>query len=112
MSNAKSPKPAQGRRNISINVEYRLSIDADNIQIERAVTVDPTKAPNYNPAKHDAEIRHEWRSLGKFYASIPAAFEGVLKHALSSGPDTDVRGLLVELQSFRTELRALWSTKI
>lgn len=112
MSNAKSPKPTQTKRYITINAEYRLAISADNFQIERQVAVDPTKSPAYDPAKHDAEIRHEWKSLDKFYSSIPAAFEGVLKHALSSGPDTDVRGLLVELQSFRTELRALWSTKV
>lgn len=100
------------KRIIAINDNYRLSIDADNVQIERQVTVDPTKAPSFDPAKHDATIRTEWRSIGKFYASIPAAFEGVLKHALSSGPDTDVRGLLVELQEFRMELRALWSTEV
>ena len=100
------------KRTIAINAEFRLSIDVDNVQIERLVTVDPTKSPAFNAEKHDAAIRQEWRSIGKFYASIPAALEGVLKHALSSGPDTDVRGLLVELQAFRTELRALWSTEM
>lgn len=100
------------KRTIEINADYRLSIDADNVIIERLITVDPTKAPAFDPAKHSPELRQEWRSIGKFYASIPAALEGVLKHALSSGPDTDVRGLLVELQAFRTELRALWSTEV
>ena len=100
------------KRTIAINADYRLSIDADNTQIERLITVDPTKSPNYDAEKHGTEIRHEWRSIGKFYASIPAAREGVLKHALSSGPDTDVRGLLVEMQAFRAELRALWSTEV
>lgn len=94
------------------NTDYRLSIDADNYQIERLITVDPTKSPNYDATKHSPEIRQEWRSIGKFYGSIGAAFEGVLKHTLSSGPDTDVRGLLVELQAFRAELRALWSTEV
>lgn len=105
-------KPTQSKRIITINSDYRLSIDETNVQIERQVTVDPTKSPNYNAEKHGTEIRQEWKSLGKFYASIPAALEGVLKHALSSGPDTDVRGLLVEFQAFRAELRALWSTEV
>lgn len=100
------------KRTIEINDDYRLSIDADNIVIERLTTIDPTKSPNYDAAKQSAAIRQEWRSIGKFYSSISAAFEGVLKHALSSGPDTDVRGLLVELQAFRAELRALWSTEV
>lgn len=99
------------KRTIVINADYRLSIDTDNVQIERLITVDPTRTVGYDPEKHGTEIRTEWRSIGKFYASIPAALEGVLKHALSSGPDTDVRGLLVEFQSFRAELRALWSAE-
>lgn len=100
------------KRTISVNEEYRLSIDPDNIQIERLITIDPTRTVGYDPAKHGTEIRQEWRSLGKFYSNIPSAFEGVLKHALSSGPDTDVRGLLVELQAFRAELRAMWATEV
>lgn len=93
--------------------DYRLTfLDADNIVIERLIDVDPTKSPAFDPTKQSAAIRQEWRSIGKFYSSIPAAFEGVLKHALSSGPDTDVRGLLVELQAFRAELKALWSTEV
>ena len=100
------------KRIIAINAEYRLAFDADNIQIERLNTVDPTKAPAFDPEKHSPELRTEWKTIGKYYATIPAAFEGVLKHALSSGPDTDVRGLLVELQAFRTELKALWSTGV
>ena len=105
-------KPTQNKRIISINAEYRLSIDADNIQIERHATVDPTKSPNYNAEKHGTEIRHEWKTLGKYYATIPQALEGVLQHALRSGPDTDVRGLLVEFQTFRTELNALWGSRV
>lgn len=101
------------KRTIEINAEFRLAFpDDSNIVIERLVTVDPTKSPAFDPTKQSPEIRQEWRSIGKFYASIPAALEGVLKHALSSGPDTDVRGLLVELQAFRAELRELWSTEV
>ncbi|WP_060210223.1 hypothetical protein [Sporosarcina koreensis] len=92
--------------------DYRLSMDADNIQIERLTTVDPTRAVGYDPEKHGTEVRQEWRSIGKYYTNIPAALEGVLHHALRNGPDTDVRGLLVELQSFRAELKALWSTEV
>jgi len=110
MTDAKSPK--QSKRIITINSDYRLSIDEANVQIERLTTIDPTKSPNYDATKHGTAIRQEWRSIGKFYSSIGAAFEGVLKHALSSGPDTDVRGLLVELQAFRAELRALWITEV
>lgn len=105
-------KPTQTKRIIAINEDYRLSMDADNIQIERQVTVDPTKSPAFDPAKHDATLRQEWRSIGKYYTNIPAALEGVMHHALRNGPDTDVRGLLVELQSFRAELNALWATKV
>lgn len=108
-------KPTQSKRIITIKgTDYRLSIDTDNVQIERLTTIDPTKSPNYKPFKlgEVAAIRQEWKSLGKFYTSIPAALEGVLKHALSSGPDTDVRGLLVELQAFRAELKALWSMEV
>ncbi|MHC8516832.1 hypothetical protein [Sporosarcina sp. ITBMC105] len=101
------------KRIVTINdTNYRLALDADNIQIEQRVTVDPTKSPAFNPAKHDTAIRQEWRSIGKYYTSIPAALEGVLKHAMHSGPDTDVRGLLAELQAFRAELNALWATEV
>ncbi len=105
-------KPTQSKRIISVNAEYRLALDADNVQVERQATVDPMKSPNYDPAKHSPDLRQEWRSIGKYYATIPAALEGVLAHALRSGADTDVRGLLVELQAFRAELRALWSTEV
>ncbi|MBO0602757.1 hypothetical protein I2483_13900 [Sporosarcina sp. E16_3] len=101
-----------GKRTIAINADYRLSIDTDNIQIERLTTVDPTKAPAYDPAKHSPDLRYEWKSIGKYYATIPQALEGVLYHALKSGPDTDVRGLLVEFEAFRAELRTLWSSEV
>lgn len=100
------------KRLIEINADYRLAIDTDNIQIERLITVDPTRTVGYDPEKHGTEIRQEWRSIGKFYSSIPAAFEGVLKHALSSGPDTDVRGLLVEIQSFRAHIDGLLGAEL
>ena len=100
------------KRLIEINADYRLAIDTDNIQIERLITVDPTRTVGYDPEKHGTEIRQEWRSIGKYYGTIPAALEGVLSHALRSGLDTDIRGLLVEFQSFRDELTALWRSTI
>ena len=100
------------KRIVTITVDYRLSIDTDNIQIECLTQVDPKKSPQYDEDKHGTEIRHEWKTIGKYYGTIPAALSGILEHALRNGEDTDVRGLLVEFDDFRAELRALWSTEM
>ena len=100
------------KRTIDINAEYRLAFDADNVIIERLVTVDPTKAPAFDPAKQSPEPRQEWRSIGKYYATIPKALSGLLEHSLRNGTATSIREVLVEIDAFRTHIDGLLGAEV
>lgn len=95
------------KRTIAINADYRLTFDDANVMIERKVTVDPTKAPAFDPSKHDAAIRTEWRNIGKYYATIPAALSGLLEHSIRNGSATTIREVLVEIDEFRRHINGL-----
>lgn len=106
MTNVNPTKPQ--RRTIAINEDYRIIfLDADNIGIERIVTVDPTKSPAFDPEKHDAVIRTEWRSTGKHYATVPKALTGLLELSIRSGTAVTLRQLLGEVQAFRAHIDEL-----
>lgn len=97
------------KRTIAVNEEYRLAFpDADNIVIERLVTIDPTKAPAFDPTKHSGDIRQEWRNIGKYYATIPKALAGLLEYSVRNGQATDIREILNEVAAFRREIGALF----
>lgn len=97
------------KRTIAINAEYRLSFpDADNIVIERLTTIDPTKSPNFNPDKHSPILRTEWRSIGKYFSTIPKALAGLLEYSLCNGEATTLREILEEVATFRREIDALF----
>lgn len=99
----------KSKRTIAINAEYRLAFpDADNIVIERLISVDPTKAPAFDPLKHSPEIRQEWRSIGKHYATVPKALTGLLEYSLRNGQATTLLELLEEVRSFRRDIDLLF----
>ena len=101
------------KRTIAINAEYRLAFpDADNIVIERLVSVDPTKSPTFDPAKHNATIRQEWRGLGKYYATIPKALTGLLEYSIRNGQATTLREALDEITAFRRHIDALMGVEV
>src|SRR6185437_12136061 len=97
------------RRTIAIDSEYRLAFpDADNIVIERLVTVDPTKSPTFDPAKHDATPRQEWRSVGKYFATIPKALTFLNEYKVRTGDAKDFCEVLDEIREFRRHLDDLF----
>lgn len=105
MSNAKTTQP---KRTIAVNDEYRLAFpDADNIVIERLVTVDPTRAPQFDPAKHDATIRQEWRSIGKNFGTVPKALTFLNEYKIRTGNAANLREVLDEIRAFRAHIDGL-----
>jgi len=95
------------RRTIAINNTYRLSIDADNVQIESLNTVDPTKSPAFDPAKHSPDIRAEWKSIGKFFSTVPKALTYLQIHSLGDGEDATLLEILAEVKAFRAHIDGL-----
>ncbi|MGN7387781.1 hypothetical protein [Sporosarcina sp. SAFN-015] len=101
------------KRTIAIDAEYRLAFpDADNIVIERLITVDPTKSPAFDPDKHDATIRQEWRSVGKYFATIPRALTFLNEYKIRTGDATTLREVLDELRAFKAHVDALLSAEV
>lgn len=95
------------KRTIVIDEEYRLVFDELNVMIERMTTIDPTKAPSFDPDKHDATPRHEWKNIGKYYATIPQAIAGLLDYKMRNGTATNLRELRDEIAGFRRHIDAL-----
>ncbi len=96
------------RKTIAIDDEYRLAFpDSDNITIERLVTIDPTKAPAFDPKKHSADLRTEWRSIGKYYATVPKALSGLLEYKIRTGEAASLREVLYEIRDFRRHIDGL-----
>lgn len=103
----------KSKRTIAVNAEYRLAFpDADNIVIERLITVDPTKSPQYDPEKHSGDIRQEWRSIGKYYATIPKALTGLLEYSVRNGQASTLAEVLDEITAFRRHIDALMGVEV
>ena len=101
------------KRTLTINEEYRLIfMDAENIGIERLTPIDPTKAPAFDPEKHSADIRYEWRNLGKNYGTIPKALSGVLEYSIRNGTATLLREVLYEIRDFRAHIDELLGVEV
>ena len=100
------------RRTIAINADYRLAFDDANVMIERLTTVDPTKAPAFDPTKHGTELRQEWKSTGKYYATIPKALTALLEQSIRNGESATLREVLVEIDAFRTHINGLLGAEV
>lgn len=100
--------------NVSLTQSYRLSSDGErNFTIEQLVTVDPTKAPGWSAKVAadptlSAEVRHEWRDTGNYFAmtarGLAAALEFVaLRQAIVDATTED--GGMVTLSEFAQSIR-------
>lgn len=100
------------RKHIAIDDKHRLSLDADNIQIEVLTAIDPTKAPQYDPAKHSAEIRTEWMSIGKYYSSLPKALTGLLEYSIRTGDAETLAEIRYDIAEFRRHVDGLLGAEV
>jgi len=100
------------RKHIEIDANHRLLLDADNIQIEVLNAIDPTKAPAYDPEKHDAAIRYEWQSIGKYYSSLPKALSGLLEYSIRTGDATTLKEIRYDIAEFRRHVDGLLNTEV
>jgi len=92
--------------NIEINGTYRITSDAMQIVVQRKYTVDPTKSPAFDPTKHSAEIRTEWRDW-KYCGSITQAIDILLKQRILESDATSLAELRNEIVSFRRQINDL-----
>ena len=88
------------------NQAYRISApDSLAVIVERQVTVDPTKSPAFDPAKHSVAPRKEWREP-KYYSTVEAALKSLAdRYARNSEAET-LAELLGELRDFKREISA------
>lgn len=101
------------KRTIAIDEEYRLAFpDLSNITIERLVIIDPTKSPTFDPEKHSKEIRTEWRSINKYYSTIPKALSGLLEYKIRTGDATTLREVLYDIKDFRRHIDGLLGSEV
>lgn len=98
MTNAKE---TQSKRTIAVGDEYRLAFDENNVMIERLITVDPTKAPRFDPAKHDPTPRQVWRNIDSYHSTVPRALTAVLEYKMRNGEAATLRELLAEVRGFK-----------
>lgn len=92
--------------NIEISGKYRLTSDSMQIIVQRKHTVDPTKSPAFNPEKHSAELREEWREW-KYCGKPSQALELIARQNVLESDATSLGELLNEIQSFRREISDL-----
>jgi len=94
--------------NIEISGKYRLTSDSMQIIVQRKHTVDPTKSPAFNPEKHSAEIREEWREW-KYCGKVSQAIELIAQQNVFDSDATTLVELLNEIKAFRREISDLLS---
>lgn len=84
-----------------VDGKWRLKMDDLAIELEEMKKIDPTQSPNFNPEKHSSEIRHEWKSVGKYYSSLERALQGLVELNIRRGEDTDLAGLLADMRQWQ-----------
>lgn len=89
---------------IEISGKYRITSDEHQIVIQRKHTVDPTKAPLFNPATMSGKIREEWRNW-KFCGKVPQALEIIAQQNVFESDATNLRQLRDEITAFNREIR-------
>ena len=92
--------------NIEINDSFLITSDSLQIVIKRKHTIDPTKSPTFNPEKHSADLRTEWREW-KFCGSIATACDVILKQRILESDASSLRQLRDEISTFRRDISDL-----
>ena len=91
--------------NIEISDKYRITSDEMQIVIQRKHTVDPTKAPGFNPEIHSADLRTEWRNW-KYCGKVEVALDIILGQEIRESDATSLKQLRDEISAFRREINA------
>lgn len=86
--------------------DYRLTSDSMQIVAQRKHFVDPTKSPAFNPEKHSAEIREEWRDF-KYCGKVSQALELIARQNVFESDATTLAELLSEIQAFHRQISDL-----
>lgn len=92
--------------NIEISGKFRLTSDAMQIVIQRKHTIDPTKSPAFNPEKHSAETREEWKDW-KYCGSVAQSIEVIAKQHVLESDATSLEQLRNEIVEFHRHIDEL-----
>ena len=92
--------------NIEVSGKYRITSDEMQIVIQRKHTVDPTKAPGFNPEIHSSELRTEWRNW-KYCGKVEVAIELIARQNVLESDATSLKELRNEIVEFKREIRRL-----
>lgn len=95
--------------NIEISDKYRIKSDEHQIIVQRKHTVDPTLSPAFDPKKHSAEKRTEWRDW-KWCAKPEQALELIARQRIFESDATSLGELRNEIALFRREISGLLRT--
>lgn len=85
---------------------YRITSDERQVVIQRKHTVDPTKSPAYNPDKHSAALRVEWKDW-KWCGKVTQALELIAQQNVLDSDAMELRLLRNEIVEFKREIRRL-----
>lgn len=89
------------------NQSYQIrSHDALNIVVERLVEVDPTKSPAFDPEKHSADVRLDWREPS-YYSTVEKALVALPDRVMRNSDAETLAELIDELHELRHEIRRL-----
>lgn len=86
--------------------DYRIISDSLQLIVQRKHIVDPTLSPTFNPAKHSAETRIEYRDW-KYCGSISQVADVLLKKRILESDATTLRQLRDEITAFKRQINAL-----
>jgi len=95
--------------NIEISDKYRIKSDEHQIIVQRKHTVDPTLSPAFDPKKHSAEKRTEWRDW-KWCAKPEQALELIARQRIFESDAQTLGELRNEIALFRREISDLLRT--
>ncbi|MFJ7665302.1 hypothetical protein ACIQXW_23370 [Lysinibacillus sp. NPDC097162] len=95
--------------NIEISDKYRIKSDDYQIIVQRKHTVDPTLSPAFDPKKHSAEKRIEWRDW-KWCAKPEQALEIIARQRIFESDAQTLGELRNEIALFKREISGLLHT--
>ena|SRR5690625_4487 len=94
--------------NAGLTDDYRLARDSRQFIVLERHTVDPAKAPNFDPKTDSRELRETWREVGYFGIST-AGLSAAIEYAAmrSIGGKLALKELLAEIRRLSDDIRRI-----
>lgn len=88
---------------INVTKNFRIVADTREYVVQQLHEIDPRNSPRFNPEKHDASIRYEWKDVG-YYGLNESGLQSAIKNiifkegSLKGGEKATLREYLNDLR--------------